>query len=600
MQQVKTYKISNMLQNYILITVFLVAIFSIIGFAFISYHVMENDRKFVSKQINTTFSQILIPSLEISDTAEIKRFLKLVSYEKNFIAVLDKNKNIIISNYNKMDAVQQVMKKQLPNTCQDIRLGMTKITGDYYYISCLPLKETKNYGLILNFDRSNFLSFSKEVAAYSTLLLLTAILVTGGILRNIVRKKLLIPINDLRNEIIQQSSDPTFLEVTHLNHNNECEEINSIKQSFYRLLVSLKEEHIKNADLQSKAALNFLAQRLAHDIRSPLVALNIVLKQLPQIPEKQRILMVNSIKRINDIANNLLQQYKAKDLSVLEKKENNYAWLLSPVVEGIVSEKRLQDDETTTVLETEISEAGFAAFARIDLTEAKRMLSNLVNNSIEAFNNKEGKIVVSLDADEKNVYLKITDNGCGISEEKLEKVTKPGISFKEQGSGIGLSHAKEFTESLGGTLTITSKVNIGTAITITLPKSKTPDWFVSKIVLLNNCIIAILDDDQTVHDAWEHRLSSMNKKLEVHHFKFSKDLKKWYKTQIKPVQLFSDYELIGENETGLDILEQIGAGKNGVLLTSHYENSEIISRCQTQGIRLLPKNLLVHVPIIFG
>lgn len=189
MQQIKSYKIFNLLQKYILITVLLVAIFSIIGFAFISYHVMENDRKFVSNQINTTFSQILIPSLEISDTAEIKRFLQLVSYGKHFIAIIDRNQNILISNYSNMDIVQQVLKKANPTSCQDIHEGMNKIAGDYYYVSCLPLKATKNYGLILNFDRSNFLSFSKEVAAYSILLLLTAILVTGGILRKIVQKK---------------------------------------------------------------------------------------------------------------------------------------------------------------------------------------------------------------------------------------------------------------------------------------------------------------------------------------------------------------------------------------------------------------------------
>ena len=74
-------------------------------------------------------------------------------------------------------------------------------------------------------------------------------------------------------------------------------------------------------------------------------------------------------------------------------------------------------------------------------------------------------------------------------------------------------------------------------------------------------------------------------------------MKNWYQNQIRPIQLFSDFELLGEIKTGLDILEEIGAGKNSILVTSHYENPNIISRCETQKIGLLPKNLLAHIQI---
>ena len=64
----------------------------------------------------------------------------------------------------------------------------------------------------------------------------------------------------------------------------------------------------------AKKALTTLTAQVAHDIRSPLTALNTCLKNLPQLPEKQRILMENASNRINDIANNLLQQYTGKHM----------------------------------------------------------------------------------------------------------------------------------------------------------------------------------------------------------------------------------------------------------------------------------------------
>jgi hypothetical protein len=51
-------------------------------------------------------------------------------------------------------------------------------------------------------------------------------------------------------------------------------------------------------------------------------------------------------------------------------------------------------------------------------------------------------------------------------------------------------------------------------------------------------------------------------------------------------------------KTGLDILEELNIGLRGILITSHYEKTEIIERCIATNIRLLPKNLVTHIPIV--
>lgn len=350
------------------------------------------------------------------------------------------------------------------------------------------------------------------------------------------------------------------------------------------------------ATLQNQKILAAAAAQLVHDIRSPLAALNTGLKLVQQVPEELRILMRNAANRINDIANNLLLQYKGVNLgSQITRK----VWLLAPLVESILSEKRLALDTLPASIEADISHVGFAAFADFDTNEMKRVLSNLINNSLESLRDvRHGKVNISLDVKDNYIFLDINDNGNGISDEFLEKIWEPGFTLKVNGNGLGLSHAKKMIESWGGNIRLSSSLSLGTRVSIVLPQAKVPPWFVSNIEVSTHKCIAIVDDDQTVHDAWDQRLLSVSKALRIQHFMSTQDFMAWYPQQIlSHIQVISDYELLDESLTGLDVLEKLNVGINAVLMTSHYENTEIIERCQKSGIRLLPKNMLSYVPI---
>ena len=54
-----------------------------------------------------------------------------------------------------------------------------------------------------------------------------------------------------------------------------------------------------------------------------------------------------------------------------------------------------------------------------------------------------------------------------------------------------------------------------------LPRATPPDWFVPEINVSSDVMIAILDDDPSVHDAWIQRLSTVSEHLIVHHFSAS-------------------------------------------------------------------------------
>ncbi|MCC2644842.1 MAG: sensor histidine kinase, partial [Burkholderiales bacterium] len=102
--------------------------------------------------------------------------------------------------------------------------------------------------------------------------------------------------------------------------------------------------------------------------------------------------------------------------------------------------------------------------------DLKRMLSNIINNAVEACD-ENGIIHVSLELKNKILYLNIVDNGKGMPDEVLQKLRNSiTITFgKENGQGIGLGQIRETVTKLCGSLTIKSILGIGTEIQIILP-----------------------------------------------------------------------------------------------------------------------------------
>ncbi|MBN2519159.1 MAG: ATP-binding protein [Bacteroidales bacterium] len=99
----------------------------------------------------------------------------------------------------------------------------------------------------------------------------------------------------------------------------------------------------------------------------------------------------------------------------------------------------------------------------------EQVLINLIKNSVESID-KKGIIEISARKD-SNISVKIivSDNGKGISESELENIFIPFYSTKEGGSGIGLSLSQQIIKMHGGDISIRSKENSGTEITILFP-----------------------------------------------------------------------------------------------------------------------------------
>ncbi|HEY4786023.1 MAG TPA: HAMP domain-containing sensor histidine kinase [Bacteroidales bacterium] len=242
-------------------------------------------------------------------------------------------------------------------------------------------------------------------------------------------------------------------------------EIQAVFKSMH--IAKSKIDQLEFENKKSKA-LTQLARQVAHDIRSPLSALNIASSILKNITEEEKALIKNATCRINEIANDLLKEKSSSKFY----GESSGGESVSEVLMNIVSEKRHQYINRSEVkIEAQV-EGNPLAPCSINNSELKRVLSNLINNSVEAIK-ASGTVSVNLKTFESMYQLTISDDGVGIPKDILNKVGLEGFSFgksnSESGSGLGVSSVKKLVESKGGNFLIQSKEGIGTMITLNMP-----------------------------------------------------------------------------------------------------------------------------------
>lgn len=212
----------------------------------------------------------------------------------------------------------------------------------------------------------------------------------------------------------------------------------------------------------SSKDLSKLAKQAAHDIRSPLSALNILSRTcLNDMPEEARELMAAAIQRINEIANDLLNT-PANPGSAEASGD------VVEQIEQIIEEKRLVYKDVQ--IDLICHEVG-AVTCKLPKADLQRIVSNLLNNAIEASEDRKGPITVEVRVYPLFVDIIIEDKGKGIPEKVLAEIGQEGFSFGKKGTGLGVFHAKSMLRSLGGTFDVASTLRVGTKVSMRIPKS---------------------------------------------------------------------------------------------------------------------------------
>ncbi|MFZ4714442.1 MAG: ATP-binding protein [Bacteriovoracaceae bacterium] len=346
------------------------------------------------------------------------------------------------------------------------------------------------------------------------------------------------------------------------------------------ILLDIKEDELKNEELKERIK---QSERIAHDIRSPLAALEQIVNSTKILDPADKKLARHAFRRINDIAYNLLNNRK--------KIDDSSPQLVTPIIESIISEKRVQFQHMPGIsIESKNSDPSTFSFINANPIEIKRVLSNIINNSVESLKSMEGTVKVHWSQEINRIIIHISDNGIGIPEQIKNELLTKAISFNKAGGyGIGLTSAKETLERFGGKILIESSENKGTTVTIILETCEKPDWFTDKIILFKNTVAIIGDDDKSIYDLWKKHFDLKN----VSVVNFNQQA-----IDSKESIFFLDYEFQGGRHKAFEVIENLKHSKS-YLVTSQFDELEIQRKASALGIYLIPKFQIPYLQIEF-
>ena len=159
---------------------------------------------------------------------------------------------------------------------------------------------------------------------------------------------------------------------------------------------------------------------------------------------------------------------------------------------------------------------------RQDETKLRQCLSNLLSNAAKF--TEGGTVTLEVDASlEKEIEMvsfKVIDTGEGMSEEGVGKVfevytqAERSTSAKHGGTGLGLPLSREMAQMMGGDITLTSELGVGSVFTLKLPRDCPQDEHeVSDSVLEgiddDEKLVVLIDDDVTMHDLIKRTLNKI-------------------------------------------------------------------------------------------
>ena len=108
--------------------------------------------------------------------------------------------------------------------------------------------------------------------------------------------------------------------------------------------------------------------------------------------------------------------------------------------------------------------------------QISQLVLNLILNGFHAMEPDGGILTLATNFDEENIYLQVSDTGCGIAKEIRQKIFEPFFTTKEagKGTGLGLAIVAQVVEDHMGKIQVESKEGSGTTFTVSLPRMRTP------------------------------------------------------------------------------------------------------------------------------
>jgi len=222
----------------------------------------------------------------------------------------------------------------------------------------------------------------------------------------------------------------------------------------------------KLVESEKFAALGQMAATVAHEIRTPLVAIGGFAQQMLKTEDKSKKnyhylqIIRDEALRLEDVLNHLL--YYARPSTPLKEEQD-----INRFLESILSFMKAESDFNNIKVDLRFDPN--LPRIRFDRNQMRQVMINIFKNAFQSME-KGGTLTIETRSDEEWVFLQIRDTGEGIAPEHLNRIFEPFYSTKHSGTGLGLHVSQRIVASHGGNLSISSRLREGTTALIRLPR----------------------------------------------------------------------------------------------------------------------------------
>jgi signal transduction histidine kinase len=324
---------------------------------------------------------------------------------------------------------------------------------------------------------SDLKSFFNEARKFFPLLLLSLLLVIGltnGFLTFLVSRSFIKPLYMLKHAA-EQIKEGNLEQEVELNRKDEIGELGA---SFEEMRIRLNESiHLQ---LEYEENRKELISNISHDLKTPITGIKACVQGIQEgiadtaIKQEKYINMIAKKAEDMDHLIDELMLYSKLDLNRLpfHLEPIDLHLFLQDCVEELRLDPRMEEINLTFFVETDKPVPILG-----DREKLRRVMMNIIGNSLKYMNKVQKEIKVELFDDKTKATVHIRDNGPGIESGALSHIfdrfyrADPSRNTETGGSGLGLAIVKQIVEGQGGRVWAESQLGEGTSIYFTLPKT---------------------------------------------------------------------------------------------------------------------------------
>ncbi|MFW2476535.1 MAG: sensor histidine kinase, partial [Sediminibacterium sp.] len=248
------------------------------------------------------------------------------------------------------------------------------------------------------------------------------------------------------------------------------DEIGMLVGEYNKMVKKLEQSAMALARSEREGAWREMARQVAHEIKNPLTPMKLSIQYLQKailngspdvktLTSNMALTLIEQIDQLSKIASDFSQFANIGNARMEEID-------LREVIDSVT---RLYATHPELELSFDMPEE--PAIVLADRIQMNRLLTNLLQNAVEANPNNNQKVAVTLKLSHQDdrIILSIQDNAGGIPASMQDNIFTPNFTTKSSGTGLGLAICKGIVEKANGTIWFETTENEGTTFFISLP-----------------------------------------------------------------------------------------------------------------------------------